>query len=78
MTCQVTPLYSYMYSTVCYTYTCTTLSHPLTVQVTMSSWRSPPPPPSPLGATVGAEGQMYKHKMAKGGTTHDAFEILCF
>lgn len=71
MACQVTPLYSYqnLY---------TIQSHPLTVQVTMSSWRSPPPPPSPLGATVGAEGQIYKHKMAKGGTIHDAFKILCF
>lgn len=38
-------------------------SYPLTVQVTMSSLWSPPPPPSPLGATVGAAGQTYKHKM---------------
>lgn len=30
---------------------------PLTVQVTISSLRLPPPPESPLGATVGAEGQ---------------------
>lgn len=34
-----------------------TLSPSLTVQVIMSSLRSPPPPPSPLGATVGAEGK---------------------
>lgn len=30
---------------------------PLTVHVTISSLRSPPPPPRPLGATVGAETQ---------------------
>lgn len=40
-----------------------TLSHSLTVHVIMSSLRSPPPPPSPLGATVGAKGQIYKQKM---------------
>lgn len=36
------------------------LTFPLTVHVTMSSSRSPPPPASPLGATVGAEGQKDK------------------
>lgn len=35
----------------------------LTVHVIMSSPRSPPPPPRPLGATVGAETQPHTKRM---------------
>lgn len=41
----------------------------LTVQVMMSSCRFPPPPPRPLGATVGAEGQTHVNMNSRRQTT---------